>query len=575
MDIHETKSENSPENTIDVHEQVTNKDMFFHEPLNIETIKSFFRFTGGSLFYCISAVFIAYGIVNLMGPILSEDKNFINAMPCIITLHVYELALLGVLILIVSRKVVDDAISVIVFIALFLIGTSMALGTIADKNITMSFCIGLIGIFLTFSKFFAMWRFVKIKFAPLSILGLSVIIIYNYLSPIVMARSIANNPSQEPARRALWLLLSVAMMIGAGIVLLEAIRRKSTGEFQEQTKTAFLQKPIMVYIFALILLIVSGIHQYAMAYTFALERSIGDYVPVSLIAALFLIEILRNSGKKFDYIELGISCTPLVVTILAIHQQSVISSGDYGIGLLFYPPVILALSGMAIAALALYHRWYPFLYVTALYGLGVILTIGFSPVNPYDLNTYACVGTLLAGLLVYGAIKRNQYVCVSAIIILCLGLLKWDNLSIFSSTYGLKEPGVLAGVCGIGIMILYLLFGSELNKTIRIIGVFCLTGFIFDYLPEYAHWKYIIVSLAIVFLMVALWFRTKDILFISTLWVPIGLRLYMLAKQIAYWRIIILGFLLLIAGTIVSLVKRPTKNSIKPQEVEKSLDTSP
>ena len=68
--------------------------------------------------------------------------------------------------------------------------------------------------------------------------------------------------------------------------------------------------------------------------------------------------------------------------------------------------------------------------------------------------------------------------------------------------------------------------------------------------------------------MAGFWFRTKEILIISVLWVPTGLRLYMIAKLIAHWRYVILGFMLLIAGTIVSLIKRPAKVNYNNKEAE-------
>jgi hypothetical protein len=563
MDIQEWINKESQE-----YKNSKKNNNYYDPPLNLETIKNFFKFTGGSLFYCISAVFIAYGIVNLLGKVLSSEEPFSKALPCIITLHAYELALLAVLMLIVWRKVVDDAISLVVFIALFLIGTSMALGTVADKNLSLCFWIALLGIALAFGKFFAMWRYVGIKFKILSIIGLGVIITYNYLSPIILAKSMADNPAQVAERRNLWLLLEIAMLTGVGFVLIETIKRKVYEKNQELEKTPFLRQPVMVYIFSLILTIVSGVHQYATAYTFALERTIGDYLPVVLIASIFLIEIIRHTGKKFGYAEIVISCIPLAAQILAIAEKSVIASWGFSIELLFYPPVIMALSGLIIAAIALYHKWHRLLYVTIPYGLGTLLTIGFSPSEPYSLNFYAVVSVVTVGLLLYGIVKRNQYALFSVVVILSLGLLTWKGLSDFSSVYGLKEAGVLLGLYGVSITILYFIFGNNFNKNIRIMGILCLAGFFFDYLPANSHWKYIIVSAVTIFLMVGFWFRTKEIFIVSVLWLPTGLRLYMLAKQIAQWRYVILGFFLLIAGTIVSLYKRPSKTNISPHKLE-------
>jgi len=532
-----------------------------NEALSLEELKRFFNLTGGSLLYCLSAVFVAYGIVKVMGPILSDSDSLLSALPCILTLHIYEIALLGVLLLIVSKKVVDDAISVTILIALFLVGTSIALGSVSDKNITTSFFVGLVGVVVAFGKFYSMRRFARIPFGVLSVLGLGVLMACNYLGPMLMARSISVDPSQELARRGLWMFLWVTMLIAAGIVLIEAMR----GKYQQakQNDRAFLQSPVMVYVFALILLIVSGVHQYSMAFTFALERVLGDFVPVIAVASLLLLEILRHLGKRFGFTEIFILFAPLAAMLLAINEKSVLASGQLGFDLMCYPPVFFALSGLAVAAVAIYHRWwYRLLFVAFAYGLGVILTVGFSPEHPYDLNTHACVWILVAALLVYGIIRRNQFSYLAGIVVLCIELAQLDSFLVFVKNLNLTEIGGLAGVCGFGCMAFYLLFGQRLHKVFQIVGALCLAVFVYDYLPEYIHWRYIIALLVTGCLMGLLWFRRKDILVMAILCVPFLIKLYIIAKCLAYWRLVILGFLLLAAGTVASLLKRSTRDRV-------------
>jgi len=532
-----------------------------NEVLSLEELKRFFNLTGGSLLYCLSAVFVAYGIVKVMGPILSDSDSLLSALPCILTLHIYEIALLGVLLLIVSKKVVDDAISVTILIALFLVGTSIALGSVSDKNITTSFFVGLVGVAVAFGKFYSMRRFARIPFGVLSVLGLGVLMACNYLGPMLMARSISVDPSQELARRGLWMFLWVTMLIAAGIVLIEAMR----GKYQQakQNDRAFLQSPVMVYVFALILLIVSGVHQYSMAFTFALERVLGDFVPVIAVVSLLLLEILRHLGKRFGFTEIFILFAPLAAMLLAINEKSVIASGQLGFDLMCYPPVFFALSGLAVAAVAIYHRWwYRLLFVAFAYGLGVILTVGFSPEHPYDLNTHACAWTLVAALLVYGIIRRNQFSYLAGIVVLCIELAQLDSFSVFVKNLNLTEIGGLAGVCGLGCIAFYLLFGQRLHKVFQIVGALCLAVFVYDYLPEYIHWRYIIALLVTGCLMGLLWFRRKDILVMAILCVPFLIKLYIIAKCLAYWRLVILGFLLLAAGTVASLLKRSTRDQV-------------
>ena len=88
----------------------------------------------------------------VLRPVLESSNSLRDAMPCLLTLHVYELALLGVLLLIVFKKVVDDAVSLAILMALFLVGTSIALGSVANRGITMSLYVGLFGIVVGFCK---------------------------------------------------------------------------------------------------------------------------------------------------------------------------------------------------------------------------------------------------------------------------------------------------------------------------------------------------------------------------------------------------------------------------------------
>jgi len=276
---------------------------------------------------------------------------------------------------------------------------------------------------------------------------------------------------------------------------------------------------------------------------------------------LLLLEILRHLGKRFGFMEIFILCAPLAAMLFAINEKTVLASGQLGFGLICYPPVFFALSGLAIAAVAIYHQWwYRLLFASFAYGLGVILTFGFSPEHPYDLNTHACVWTLVIALLVYGIIVRNQFSYLAGIVVLCIELAYLDSFSVFVKNLNLTEVGSLAGICGLGCMAFYLLFGQRLHKVFQIVGALCLAGFVYDYLPEYLHWTYIIALPVTGCLMGLLWFRRKDILAMAILCIPFLIKLYIMAKLLAYWRLVILGFLLLAAGTIASLLKRPTRD---------------
>jgi hypothetical protein len=111
-------------------------------------------------------------------------------------------------------------------------------------------------------------------------------------------------------------------------------------------------------------------------------------------------------------------------------------------------------------------------------------------------------------------------------------------------------------------MAFYLLFSHRLHKVFQIAGALCLAVFIYDYLPKHIDWRYLIVLLATGCLVALLWFRRKDLPVMLILCVPLLIKLYIAAKCLAYWRMVILGFLLLAAGTVASLLKRPARGSL-------------
>lgn len=536
----------------------------FYEP-DLVQIKKFFNFSGGSILYCLSAVFVAYGIVNLMGPLLSTGEAIKKAMPCIFTLHIYELALLGVLIFIVSRKAVDDAISVIFLIALFLVGTSISLGSVADTGITASFWLGLLGIVLALVKLLAMRRFVKMPFGFMSILGLLILMACNYSGPAFLARSITVLKLPEPSRREIWWLIWLVMLIGTGFALVEVIKvkpREKSGGY----KIPLLQTPIMVSVFVLIISIASGVHQYAMAYTNGFQRVIGDYTLIVAAGALLILEIMRLSSKPLGIMEVIISCTPLAVIMYAIEEKSVISGGEFGFSLLGYPPVILALSGLSIVCWSLYHKRHAMLSIGVLYGLGVILTYGFSPEHPYDLNIRTCMAAFIIILIIYGIVLRNQYLYAAAILVLCVGLSQWGTFQDLTKSYELTTAGGLGGVAGLSVIILCVILGNKILKVFRVIGAISIASFGFDYLPIVFHWRYAIVIIGTALIALILWLRAKDLIVTSVIWIPVLIKSYIASNQLAYWRAIIVGFLLLVAGTAASLLKIRLKERAETQK---------
>lgn len=514
-----------------------------------------FDVTGGSILYCISAVLVAYGIVNILGPILTKD-SFWDAFPCILTLQVYEIALLGVLVLIVAKKVIDDAISVTVLIALYLIGTSIAFGSVADRAIHASFIIAVFSIILALGKFYILRRFAGLSLGCVSLIGLTGVVAFNYLGPVLLARSIAIDASAEATRRSLWFVILLGLLFSSACVLISMVRRKVSLLQPQSDATPFLHTPSMVILVTCVLLVSSGVHLYAMAFACALERAMADFIPIAIVVCLLLLELLRHIHKRNDYWDIAVACFPLIGIILAIQQKSVLSGTYAGWEALGYPPSQFALGGLAIAGLAWFRKQKSLWYAVAVYGLGIVLTLGFSPNNPYALNYRACTWAIMVGLAVYGLFKGKPVFCIVAIILLCVELEVWGSLPTLRKACNVTQLGSLAGVFGLSSLALYIIYGKKLPQAVGWLAAISFAVFVFDYLPGTVHSRYLVVCPSVSLVILALWLRLRDVRAMAILGTPLAMRLYMVARLLGHWRFVILGFLVLGGGTLVSLLKR-------------------
>ena len=534
--------------------------------INREMFRRFFGFTGGSIFYCVSAVLVAYGVAKVLGPVLSDTDTIRAVLPCLLTLGVYELALLGVLVLIVSRKVVDDAISVAIIMAIYMVATSIALGSVAERNLAGAVLPAVIGVALGFVKVWAMRRYGRIPFGVLSTIGLVGLIAVSCFGPMVVAQTIGEDAAAEWVRRSRWFMVWGAMLLTAGLVWFEAVRSKAKQRIEGGD--AFLQSPAMVYVLAAVVLGASAVHQNATAYMFAIGRPFGDFVPAIGVGSLIVLEILRRSKLQWGVLHIAVVCVALGAMGWAIYDGSVASLGGLGFDIVAYPPVFFAVMGAVLTWLSSRYGRRSLLMVALVCLFGVFLTVGFSPEEPWDLNYRAAGALVVVGLVVCGLVSWNYFLCIAAIPLICIGVGISDGLGEMAEAWGLSQLGMMFGIVGVATVGLYLLFGDVFARAIRIFGALCLALFVYDYLPAHVGGRYAIVLLAGALLAAGLWLRVKDWVVIVILAVPVLVRVHMLAKQIANWRFVILGFVALAVGTFISL-KKP-KALVETERIDES-----
>ena len=540
---------------------------------NQDAIRHFLSLTGGSILYCLSALSIVYGIAQIVGPPLATSDALRDILPCVFVLNGYELALLGVLVLIVTwRHVTDDAISLVLLVAVFLIGSGMTLGVVAPSGLDICLAIGLVCTLLGLGKLYVLRRYIALQFGGLAGLGMAIILAWNFLASSLMARPIMARTATDEIRRSQWLVAWLVLLAGAALILIEAVRRKLPARTDKAQRTPFLYGPTMPLLFFLVALTATGLHQYGTAYMFVIDYAFGDFLPLIAVGALLLLELLRRLPQPWKEAEIVLAATPLLATLVAVTNKSVIVTSGLFPGLLWSPPAMLGLTGIVVLWLSHYHKRYGLFFVALGYVIGVLLVIG----KPHELNWELGGLGLVVLLAAFALMKRNAPLCFATVVAVSVGLGMSDTFTRFFDAHDLVRWGVACGVAGLGSILIGLLFGPQTPRYITYVGVAALIVFVFSCLPKPLQWSDLGLVVLILLASAALWLRTKELLATMALWVPIVPKAYRFATEMSAWSFVVLSFLLLFAGAGVSLFcKSRGRAETQPQSAGASDETGP
>lgn len=514
--------------------------------------RNFFCLTGGSILYCLSALSIIYGIARNLGPILARTDVLRDAYPCLAALNIYEIALLGVLVFIVVRKkVTDDAISLVVLVALFLVGSGLTLSTVANSGHRVSLLIGVSCFFLGVAKLHVLKRYVGLVVNLGSFAGLTVILAWNFGSGPLLARSAALGA----VGRGDWIFSFMFLIAGGLIVFVAAQSSGNKSEGHAAKTSPFLYRPAAKLVFVSILLVAGAIHQYALGYVFEVRSDAGDYLPIVSVASLIAVQLSINIRSRADLLEAGIAIVPFAFCGYAVLSKSVLATPSLGAETIWHPPFILGLTGAAV--FWVWHRARsPYLLgVCGAYLLGVTLTFGFSPGRPLDLNWQLSGALLISGLLLIGLFKRSITLCLLAVIFGTAGFAATSGFQRLIAAWNLTHPATVVGIAGVGTLAITLVFGRRMPPILVAMGSLGVMAFVFDILPAEVAASDLVALAAVLTLCAAIWMRVHYWLPIVLLLIPVAQRLWVIFSRLTGWGYVVISFVLLFAGAWLSALK--------------------
>ena len=531
---------------------------FYHRPLSQVfasayqrrgEAKRFFQTSIGSLLYALSALAIVYGMTQIIGPPLAKSFALADILPCVGVLNIYELALLSVLLLTVCwRRVTHNAVMLVFLMAVFFVASGMTLGTVAPSGLNVCLAIGLLSILLGGIKLFVLDRIIGLPMRLCSLIGLIVLLIWNFLGASLMARPLMAQAATDALLRSQWLWGWWVMIIGAALLWLDAVSKNYHGPESAAEPPPALRRPTTLWLFGLGLWCAMGFHQYGIAYMFAVDHMTGDFLPWLLFATLLALELLRSLGKRFGKLELLIAGAPLAVILIATAGAKTTVVKGLSHEMVVSPPYLLAAGALCFLGASLARNRSHYLYVALAYGLGVLTT--WSGDHRLNWELFGAGAGLI--LFVCGLCRRMPKISFAGVLIVGLGIGTRPWFNEWAVTWNLTQLGGVAGLIGIGTVLLTLIFGAKMHRLLRLLGTVLVAICAMDMASRQLHYQDLLIGGVLLGLAAGLFWRTRDWAAALCLCIPIVPRAYLCIIGFSSWAFIVLSFVLLFFGAAAS-----------------------
>jgi hypothetical protein len=418
-------------------------------------------FLQASLFYVASAGLVLAGIGQVLAPILGKNELTREHFSSIGAMFGYEMAVFAVMLVIaVWKKVYDDAISLTLVIALFLVATPIALNTVAAPYPQLAIALGGMLFALGVARLGVISGRVVGGISPSVMVILAVFLLVGAIWPGVLGQMVHNHKSDIELLPG-W-MMGYAIVLGCACLLPAVMVPSGPGATAEDLgrwdSTAFLQTFAMRWCFTAVLVLGGVVQFYAMAWGFGLKVTGAMLLPGLLPLVVAGVVLMKAYAKTVTADIYAMACVPAAAGVASgylSHSSALVMSGP--LGLVLSPGLVLVLLGAVISVLG-YRLAARGLYlvgpVTAALGLGLMTRYHFVSVNG-QVFAGAC---LMASLLAGAWVLRSAWPAVIACLVMGVMVMKGGQMM------GLTEatPVMLGVMCaGLGLSAVVCVLGEK------------------------------------------------------------------------------------------------------------------
>lgn len=293
-----------------------------------------------SMVFLLSAACLLGGAWTVFSALGIDPDQVRERLGMIGTVHLYELALVGVAVLLCRiQRANPDAIGPVILAACFVVGSTVTLDLVSIDRPWWTLVVGVIGVVAAVGKARVLAHIGGGASDRLLLTVLALLVSWNLLWPAAMGLYL--HYSTSGLASAAWWMPGWYVVVSASALLVIGILRDD-GVGVERLRP-FLRRSSLRWVLGLAIAGCSALHLLVLGYVHSLDVTLGEILPVIALLCLGAVDLRHRAAGRAPAIDQALLVVPGILALVAVlRQEHGVVSNPYAAGAVFTPAAVMA-----------------------------------------------------------------------------------------------------------------------------------------------------------------------------------------------------------------------------------------
>ncbi len=519
-----------------------------------------------SMVFLLSAACLLGGAWTVFSALGIDPDQVHERLGMIGTVHLYELALVGVALLLCRfQRGNPDAIGPVILGACFLVGSAVTLDLVSIDRPWWTLVVGAIGLAAAVGKARVLARVGGGSSNGLLLLVLAALVAWNLLWPGVMGLYLHYSKSGLVGA-AWWMPGWIVVLLATALLVIGIVRDDGVGI---ERLRPFLRRSSLRWVLGMAIAGCSALHLLVLGYVHSLDVTLGEILPVIALLCLGAVDLRHRAAGRAPALDQALLVIPAILALIAVlRQEHGVLSNPHATGAMFTPALVMAGYAAALSCLGRHRAQEDWRWIAGGSAAVGVLLWG-AGANLASFNWAMTTLAVTLGLTVR-AWQRNDPEAFAKFLTASATILLIHPQAIFWQVdHGISPIGSLLTVAG-SIVLSVALTWSAPRPAVPRLALWLLTAGMLALCGGKGATSAPAVVAAVLLLAVhaGTWWRLRDNWCLGSLVLPMAALMPVLMPVNKGWLAVWAAFLLLAAGVAVSRARVMTMRG------RRSADTS-